>query len=163
MLSLFSRAMDYPVESQFRQDRSRGLVFLPLGPRKNGYFVDARPERRPEQEKIRSFRTIQPSASALIKLLLFPSAGEFCRMSSRNQETGNRCRSFFVFYPAKMIQKRQNSQKQEEHRAGKEVQVPSSYWQREVTTNWGHFHRRNQSRRSAKSHAHWRSIFAVTR
>jgi hypothetical protein len=62
MISLFSRAMDYQVESQFRKDPSGGLVFLPLGPRKNGYFVDAKPEEgrrktggRPEEEKIRSF------------------------------------------------------------------------------------------------------------
>jgi hypothetical protein len=43
MTSLFSRAIDYPVESQFRRDPSGGLV-LPLGPRKNGSFVDAKPE-----------------------------------------------------------------------------------------------------------------------
>jgi hypothetical protein len=51
--SLFSGAIDYPVESQFRKDPSGGLVFLPLGPRKNGYFVDAKPEE--EKIKVRSF------------------------------------------------------------------------------------------------------------
>jgi len=61
--------------------------------------------------------------------------------NSPAQQTRNRCRSFFrFFYPAKMIQKRQNSQKQKKHRAGKEVQAPSSYLQGEVTMNWGHFH-----------------------
>jgi len=51
MIPVFSRAMDNPVESQFRKDPSGRLVFLPLGPRKKGYFVDA----KPEEEKIRSF------------------------------------------------------------------------------------------------------------
>jgi hypothetical protein len=53
MTSLFSGAIDYPVESQFRKDPSGGLVFLPLGPRKNGYFLDAKPEE--EKIKLRSF------------------------------------------------------------------------------------------------------------
>jgi hypothetical protein len=43
--------MDYQVESQFRKDPSGRFVFLPLGPRKNGYFVDA----KLDEEKIRSF------------------------------------------------------------------------------------------------------------
>jgi hypothetical protein len=51
---LFSGAIDYPVESQFRKDPSGGLVFLLLGPRENGYFVAS---KREEERKKRSDRS----------------------------------------------------------------------------------------------------------
>jgi len=97
MIPVFSRAMDYPVESQFRKEPSRRLVFLPLGPRKKRYFVDA----KPEEEKIRSFLKLWRNASALTNLLLFP--GVYLLVScdllqnSPAQQTENRCRNFFVF------------------------------------------------------------------
>jgi hypothetical protein len=67
--SLFSGAIDYPVESQFRKDPSGGLAFLLLGPRKNGYFVASKPE---EERKRGRKDQIVPQAVALINLLICP-------------------------------------------------------------------------------------------
>lgn len=61
-MSLFSRLMDYGVESHFRKDPSGRLVFLPFGPRKKAYFVDT----KSDEEKIRSFVRVYRSASTLI-------------------------------------------------------------------------------------------------
>jgi hypothetical protein len=61
-MSLFSRLMDYGVESHFRKDPSGRLVFLPFGPRKKAYFVDT----KSDEEKIRSFVRMYRSASTLI-------------------------------------------------------------------------------------------------
>jgi hypothetical protein len=79
--------MDYHVESQFRRDPSGRLVFLPLGPRRKGYFVDS----KSDEEKIRSFLKMYRSASALINLLIFPSVYlpgfvlSFCRIPLRSK------------------------------------------------------------------------------
>jgi hypothetical protein len=87
MNSLFSRAMEYHVEAQFRKDPSGRLVFLPFGPRKQGYFVDS----KPDEEKIRSFLKMYRSASAMINLLIFPSVYlpgfvlNFCGMPLRSK------------------------------------------------------------------------------
>jgi len=61
-MSLFSRLMDYGVESHFRKDPSGRLVFLPFGPRKKAYFVDT----KSDEEKIRAFVKMYRSATAMI-------------------------------------------------------------------------------------------------
>lgn len=69
MISLFSRAMEYHVDAQFRRDPSGRLAFLPFGPRKKAYFVDS----KSDEEKIRSFLKMYRTASALLNVLVFPS------------------------------------------------------------------------------------------
>jgi hypothetical protein len=88
MIPLFSKAMDYHVERQFRKDRSGRLVFLPFGPKGKGYFVDS----KSDEEKIRSFVKMFRSASALLSLLVFPTVyapglilNIYARMPLRNK------------------------------------------------------------------------------
>jgi hypothetical protein len=106
MIALFSKAMEYHVEAQFRKDPSGRLVFLPFGSRKKGYFVDA----QPDEEKIRSFLKMYRSASALINLLIFPSIYlpgvvlNFCGMPLRSKlETIAGTSLFFVLLFAAVI------------------------------------------------------------
>ena len=65
MISLFSKLIDYGVESQFRKDPSGRLIFLPFGRRKKAYFVDS----KADEEKIRSFLKMYRGASTLISWL----------------------------------------------------------------------------------------------
>jgi hypothetical protein len=65
MISLFSRLTDYGVDCHFRKDPSGRLVFLPLGPRKNAYFVDS----KSDEEKIRAFVRMYRRATAMISFM----------------------------------------------------------------------------------------------
>jgi len=68
-MSIFSRAIDYHVDRQFRKDPNGRLVFLPFGPKKKAYFVDS----KSDEEKIRSLVKMYRSVSARISLLVYPS------------------------------------------------------------------------------------------
>ena len=68
MTSIFSRAIDYHVDRQFRKDPNGRLVFLPFGSKGKAYFVDS----KSDEEKIRSFVKLYRSVSVLISLLTFP-------------------------------------------------------------------------------------------
>jgi hypothetical protein len=69
MTSLFSRAMDYHIQGQFKKDPSGRLVFFPFTSKGKAYFVDS----KSDEEKIRSFVKMFRSAIALISLLTYPS------------------------------------------------------------------------------------------
>jgi hypothetical protein len=69
MISLFSRMMDYAVESHFRKDRSGRLVFIPFIRKRKCYFVDS----KSDEEKIRALVEMFRSAVQLISFLTFPS------------------------------------------------------------------------------------------
>ena len=69
MISLFSRMMDYAIESHFGKDPSGRLVFIPFGLKGKCYFVDS----KSEEEKIRAFVKMYRSAFQLISWLTFPS------------------------------------------------------------------------------------------
>jgi len=99
MNSLFSKAMDYHVEAQFRKDPSGRLVFLPTGVRGKAYFVDS----QSDEDKIRSFLKMYRSAFAIVSLLVFPSIYlpgfvlNFCRMPLRSKlETNAGTTTFFL-------------------------------------------------------------------
>jgi hypothetical protein len=66
MLSLFSRMMDYAVESHFGKDRSGRLVFTPKG---KCYFVDS----KSDEEKIRALVKMFRSAMQMISFMTYPS------------------------------------------------------------------------------------------
>ncbi len=67
-MSIFSRAIDYHVDRQFRKDPNGRLVFLPFGPNKKAYFVDS----KPDEEKIRALVKMYRSASSRISMLVYP-------------------------------------------------------------------------------------------
>jgi hypothetical protein len=69
MISLFSRAMDYQIQGQFRKDPSGRLVFFPFTSKGKAYFI----ESKSDEEKIRSFVKLFRSAIALISFLIYPS------------------------------------------------------------------------------------------
>jgi len=68
MISVFSKAMDYHVDRQFRKDPNGRLVFLPFGRKGKAYFV----ESKSDEEKIRSLVKMYRSASARISLMVYP-------------------------------------------------------------------------------------------
>jgi hypothetical protein len=65
MISPFSRFIDLAVNSQFKKDSTGRSVFLPMVSKKNGYFVDS----KPDEDKIRSFVKMYRSAMLLVALL----------------------------------------------------------------------------------------------
>jgi hypothetical protein len=65
MMSPFSRLIDLAIGSQFRKDPSGRTVFLPLISKRDGYFVDS----KPDEDKIRSFVKMYRSAMLLVTLL----------------------------------------------------------------------------------------------
>jgi hypothetical protein len=65
MMSPFSRLIDLAISSQFRKDPSGRTVFLPLISKRDGYFVDS----KPDEDKIRSFVKMYRSAMLLVTLL----------------------------------------------------------------------------------------------
>jgi hypothetical protein len=65
MISPFSRLINLAVSSQFRKDPSGRTVFLPLISKRDGYFVDA----KPDEDKIRSFVKMYRSAILLVTML----------------------------------------------------------------------------------------------
>jgi len=65
---MFSRAMDYHVERQFRKDPSGRLVFLPFGPKGKAYFVDSKADEEKIKASVKKYR----STSALLSLLVYP-------------------------------------------------------------------------------------------
>jgi hypothetical protein len=69
MMSIFSKAIDYQVDRQFRKDPNGRLVFLPFGPKKKAYFVDS----KSDEEKIRALVKMYRSASARVSWLVSPS------------------------------------------------------------------------------------------
>jgi hypothetical protein len=69
MISLFSKAMDYHIQGQFKKDPSGRLVFFPFTSKGKSYFVDS----KSDEEKIRSFVKLFRSAIALISFLTYPS------------------------------------------------------------------------------------------
>src|SRR5882762_4046650 len=69
MISLFSRMMDYAVESHFGKDRSGRSVFIPFSRKGKCYFVDS----KSDEEKIRALVKMFRSAVQLISFLTYPS------------------------------------------------------------------------------------------
>jgi len=65
MKSPLSSLIDLAVSSQFRKDPSGRTVFLPLISKRNGYFVDS----KPDEDKVRSFVKMYRSAMLLLTLL----------------------------------------------------------------------------------------------
>jgi hypothetical protein len=65
MISPFSRLIDFAVSSQFKKDPGGRTVFLPMISKKNGYFVDS----KPDEDKIRLFVKMYRSAMLLLALL----------------------------------------------------------------------------------------------
>ena len=65
MISMFSRMMDYAVESHFRKDRSGRLVFIPFSRKGKCYFVDS----KSDEEKIKALVKMYRSATTLTTFL----------------------------------------------------------------------------------------------
>jgi hypothetical protein len=65
MMSPFSRLIDLAIRSHFRKDASGRTVFLPLISKRDGYFVDS----KPDEDKIRWFVKLYRSAMLLVTLL----------------------------------------------------------------------------------------------
>jgi hypothetical protein len=66
MFSLFSKLIDYGVDSQFRRDLSGRLVFLPFGPRKTGFFVDSKFDEKKLRALVKMYRTAATLISWLV-------------------------------------------------------------------------------------------------
>jgi hypothetical protein len=63
-MGLFSEVLDNLTQGRFGKDESGRLVFLPFGPRRPGYYVDAA-----DEHKITSLVKIYAVAGALINLV----------------------------------------------------------------------------------------------
>jgi hypothetical protein len=64
-MGMISEWIDQATALRFRKDASGRLVFVPFGPRKDGYYVDA----ASDEQKIRSLVKLYTVASALINLV----------------------------------------------------------------------------------------------